>query len=184
MSLCLVAPALSGCSDDGKTGTEAADESGTGTETGGNNEGSEASGDGDGDPTTTGDGDGDPTGDGDGDPTTGDGDGDGDPTTGDGDGDPTTGDGDGDPTTGDGDGDPACIPVDDTACAQCTASNCCMEIGACEANEDCSCFTTCIAGGDNSQTCAQMCMVNPMMITELMALRACTMTNCNVECQG
>jgi hypothetical protein len=170
-----------GCSDDVKEGDSAAS-AGTGDTAGTESaEGMDEVGDGDGDPTTTGDGDGD----GDGDPTTtGDGDGDGDPTTGDGDGDPTTGDGDGDPTTGDGDGDPACIPVDDTACAQCTASNCCMEIGACEANEDCSCFTTCIAGGDNSQTCAQMCMVNPMMITELMALRACTMTNCNVECQG
>jgi hypothetical protein len=107
------------------------------------------------------------------------GDGDGDPT-GDGDGDPT-GDGDGDPT-GDGDGEPACIPVDDSECSMCTAANCCPEIMACEASEDCECFTTCVFEGNDAMQCSQTCMVNPMMIPELMELRACNLMNCMQQC--
>jgi hypothetical protein len=179
-------PTLSGCGDDKaeSEGAEASEESGTETAETTGSEAMEAEGDGDGDPTT-GDGDGDPTtGDGDGDPTTGDGDGDGDPTTGDGDGDgdPTTGDGDGDPTTGDGDGDQGCTPINDTECAMCQAENCCEEIMACEANDDCSCFTDCIIEGMDAMACAQACEVNPMMIPELMALRACGMMFCMDAC--
>ncbi|PRQ02245.1 hypothetical protein ENSA5_24810 [Enhygromyxa salina] len=172
-------PTLTGCGDDaaeaGEGESESGSESGTGDESGTGNEGMEGEG---------GDGDGDP-GDGDGDGDTGDGDtGDGDGDTGDGDGD--TGDGDGDTGDGDGDGDGdgmVCVPADDTACAQCTADSCCDEVMACQAEEDCACFTECLDEGNEGPTCAMMCGVNnPMMVAGFVELRMCVANSCMMDC--
>jgi hypothetical protein len=167
------------CGDSGNTdgASETATETGTAGET--TNETGGSNGDGDGD-TNTGDGDGDTNtgdgdGDGDGDTNTGDGDGDGEPGDGD-------GDGDGEPGDGDGDGDGGCVPLGNTACDACSAENCCDELMACSADQDCACVVECLGQG-GGQMCFQTCGVDPNRgNVALMDLRACRMSECPQEC--
>jgi hypothetical protein len=163
----------------GDSGGAEAEETGTSTA------GETATGDGDGDPGDGDPGDGDP---GDGDPGDGDGDpGDGDGEPGDGDGEPGDGDGepgDGDGEPGDGDGDAGCVPLGNTQCDACTAENCCDEIMACQADQDCTCLSDCVAMNVEPQMCLQMCNIDPngLMNPQLLALRECRNAECMQEC--
>jgi hypothetical protein len=63
------------------------------------------------------------------------------------------------------------------------AANCCDELMACAANEDCLCMTMCIGGGGELEACVMECELNPNQIPdELMAIRVCQMTNCGEQC--
>lgn len=81
-------------------------------------------------------------------------------------------------------GEPGLCPPDpnDSECATCTKARCCDELLACLADEDCGCFSGCLAMGGDPMTCGMECMANPMMNEFLMALRQCNNMKCSDAC--
>ena len=59
--------------------------------------------------------------------------------------------------------------------------NCCDELLACEADEDCSCIAACVDEGGFPIQCAQECGVNGINQT-FQSLGTCTNSNCFNVC--
>lgn len=102
-------------------------------------------------------------------------------------GDPTGGDPTTDPTEGSTGGStgsstgpaPMCeVTPDQTPCAQCSNTNCCAPIEACQAEPACDCMTNCVTGLDDIAMCTQKCGTS----TNFSPLTMCTLLNCAAEC--
>lgn len=101
-------------------------------------------------------------------------------------GDPTGGDPTTDPTealtgsTGGSTGPaPMCeVTPDQTPCAQCSNTNCCAQIEACQAEPACDCMTGCVTGLDDIAMCTQKCGTS----TNFSPLTMCTLVNCAADC--
>ena len=77
------------------------------------------------------------------------------------------------------------IAPDDDACAVCTKENCCAELTACEANEDCNCLVQCVneMGLGMLAQCQMDCMIQGFPPGSL-DLQMCNGANCMTECSG
>jgi len=74
---------------------------------------------------------------------------------------------------------PMCeVTPDQTACAQCSNTNCCAQIEACQAEPACDCMTNCVTGLDDIAMCTQKCGTS----TNFSPLTMCTLLNCAADC--
>lgn len=74
---------------------------------------------------------------------------------------------------------PMCeVTPDQTPCAQCSNTNCCAQIEACQAEPACDCMTNCVTGLDDIAMCTQMCGTS----TNFSPLTMCTLLNCAADC--
>lgn len=86
---------------------------------------------------------------------------------------------------GTGGGGSMCAPASgDVACTTCFKANCCSQLSACDASQDCVNLVNCInqcASGDNA--CIQSCENSyPNGVTPLDNLGACINSSCSTQC--